>query len=79
YEFIEPQAVGNKTRIPLGKYTGPYVTKKKLAAIGMSANDEQIDHIVNRIHEQAIANKRSVTDDEFAAIARDIITSAAAE
>ncbi|MEX2451541.1 MAG: hypothetical protein WD407_11850 [Rhodospirillales bacterium] len=77
YEFIDPKAVGNTNRIPLGKYTGPYVTKKKLAEIGLSANDEQIDVIVNRIHEQSISNKRSVTDEEFNEIARNVLAAAA--
>jgi isopropylmalate/homocitrate/citramalate synthase len=77
YEFIDPKAVGNTNRIPLGKYTGPYVTKKKLAEIGLSANDEQIDVIVNRIHEQSIASKRSVSDEEFNEIARNVLAAAA--
>ncbi len=77
YEFIAPEAVGNKTRIPLGKYTGPYVTKKKLTEIGLKANDVQIENMINRIHEQSINNKRSVSDEEFAIIAREVMAAAA--
>lgn len=79
YEFIAPEAVGNTNRIPLGKYTGPYVTKKKLKEIGLKANDAQIDAIIQQIHEQSIANKRSVTDEEFADIAHSVMKAAAAE
>jgi 2-isopropylmalate synthase len=77
YEFIAPQAVGNKTSIPLGKYTGPYVTKKKLKEIGLKANDAQIDAMINQIHELSIENKCSVSDDEFAIIAREVMAAAA--
>jgi isopropylmalate/homocitrate/citramalate synthase len=55
------------------------VTKKKLKEIGLKANDAQIDAIIQQIHEQSIANKRSVTDEEFADIAHSVMKAAAAE
>lgn len=72
YEFIEPAAVGNVRRIPLGKYTGPYVVRKKLSETGVRVEDSDIDAIVNEVHERSIRLRRSLTDEELVAIAVEI-------
>jgi 2-isopropylmalate synthase len=72
YEFIAPEAVGNTRRIVLGKYSGPYVVRKKLAELGVDPKDEDIPLIVQELHERAARLRRSISDAELADIARGV-------
>ncbi|OGA47618.1 MAG: hypothetical protein A3F74_23050 [Betaproteobacteria bacterium RIFCSPLOWO2_12_FULL_62_58] len=72
YEFILPEAVGNERRIVLGKYSGPYVVRKKLAEMGQVVHEEDIPTIVQKLHEEAARLRRSIDDAELALIAKQI-------
>lgn len=77
YEFILPEAVGNERRIALGKYSGPYVVRKKLSEMGHAVREEEISAIVNTLHEEAARLRRSIEDQELLAIAERIRASGA--
>ncbi len=72
YEFIAPAAVGNARRIVLGKYSGPYVVKKKLGEMGVFVKEQDIPLIVHELHQRATLLRRSITDAELAEIAGHI-------
>lgn len=70
YEFISPAAVGNVRRVVLGKYSGPYVVRKKLAEMGMTIDEQDVSPIVQALHEEAARRRRSIADAELAELAR---------
>jgi 2-isopropylmalate synthase len=72
YEFIAPEAVGNARRIVLGKYSGPYVVRKKLAEMGITPDEAHVPLIVHEVHERAARMRRSITDSELGDIAREV-------
>lgn len=69
-EAIDPAVVGNRRQVGLGKYSGPYVIGIKARELGVELPQEHIETIVARVRAEAIARKRSLTDEEFLAIAR---------
>jgi isopropylmalate/homocitrate/citramalate synthase len=72
YEFIAPAAVGNTRRIVLGKYSGPYVVRKKLAEAGFAVADEDVPVIVHELHERATILRRSISYAELLDIAQQV-------
>jgi isopropylmalate/homocitrate/citramalate synthase len=73
YEPIPPEIVGNQRRIPLGKYTGPWVVRHKLGEMGITANDRQVRKIVNQVEAAAVEKKTSLTTEEFDHIVRAVL------
>lgn len=67
-EGIDPAVVGNKREIGLGKYSGPYVVGIKASELGIELPEGRVEGIVARVRTEAIARKRSLTDEEFLAI-----------
>jgi len=67
-EAINPAVVGNKREIGLGKYSGPYVVSIKAYELGVELPQEHIESIVARVRAEAVARKRSLTDEEFLTI-----------
>ena len=66
YEPIDPELVGNKRRILIGKYTGPFVIKTKLQELKIKGiPDKKINEIISSIENLSIKLRRSLTDDEF--------------
>lgn len=78
YEFISPAAVGNVRRVVLGKYSGPYVVRKKLAELGMTVDERHVPLIVQALHEEAARRRRSISDEELGDIARRVAAQGAA-
>jgi len=75
YEPIDPEIVGNRRRIVLGKHSGAHAIKSKLSEIGVEVgeivSEEQFCEIVERV--KAIGDKgKIVTDADVMAIAEDI-------
>jgi 2-isopropylmalate synthase len=68
YETIPPDVVGNKRRIPIGKYTGKFTIQYKLAEMGQTATPEEIDRIKEEIELLAISKRAALTDQELASI-----------
>ncbi len=68
YETIPPEVVGNKRRIPIGKYTGKFTIQYKLAEMGQTATPDEINRIREEIEVLAIRKRASLTDQDLAAI-----------
>lgn len=71
-EFLNAGAVGNERRFPLGKHTGPYVVQRKLGELGLDPGSDLVCRVIDEIHRKASTEHRSVSEEEFAAIARQM-------
>src|SRR5690606_9355593 len=63
-EGLNPEAVGNQRRYPIGKHSGPYVVRRKLEDIGCEADPLQLDQIVREVHRRAAVVHRALNDGE---------------
>jgi 2-isopropylmalate synthase len=72
-EFLNAGIVGNERRLPLGKHTGPYVVQRKLNDLGLKVETGGVTRIIDEIHRKAASEHRSLSDSEFASIARQMI------
>ncbi len=70
YEPFYPEFVGNRARIELGKYTGPFAIRKKMEELGLPeiADDLRIKRIIDRVESLSIELHRSLADEEFIGI-----------
>ena len=73
YEPLPPEAVGNRRRIPIGKYSGPWVVRYKLNERSLSASDAQVKQIVSRIEALAVEKKASLIEEEVQSILEDVL------
>jgi len=64
YESVNPEEVGNKRRLVLGKHSGTALVKSRLDERGVIATQEQICEIVRAIKKAGEDHGR-VADDEF--------------
>jgi len=64
-EALNPEFVGQKSRIVLGKMSGSKSVIYKLKEIGVHATNEQIAKILQDIKEESIKKKRLISDEEF--------------
>jgi len=71
YEALTPESVGQKRAIVLGKHTGAHAVADKLAVMNVSATEQQLKEIVQRVKLLGDAGRR-VTDREFGAIVEAI-------
>jgi isopropylmalate/homocitrate/citramalate synthase len=69
-EPYDPALVGNRRMLKLGRGTGPTGVRLKAAELGIALRDEDVDRLVDLVNRRAVETKRSVTDDEFAELAR---------
>jgi methanogen homocitrate synthase len=72
YETISPELVGNSRRIPIGKYSGPFIIGEKLKELGITATAQQIKQIVLKTEQLSIEKRRSLTNDELIGIANQV-------
>lgn len=72
YETIDPALVGNRRRIPIGKYSGPFVIRTALERLGRTATDEEVARIVAKVESTAIELRRALSDEEFLAIVSEV-------
>jgi len=71
YETISPELVGNQRRIPIGKYSGPFIVGQKLKELGFEGfSDEAVRRIVKEIEQYSISVRRALTDDEVISIVK---------
>ncbi|MCZ7570342.1 MAG: hypothetical protein M5U01_17395 [Ardenticatenaceae bacterium] len=73
FEALAPELVGNRRVIPLGRHVGPFIIRLKLHELGLTASDAQVAELVARVEERAVATKRAVSNEAFAALARDLL------
>ncbi len=66
-EPYSPALVGNRRRLRLGIGTGPIAAQAKLAELGLPAvDDATAQRLATWVNAVALAEKRAVSDDEFA-------------
>ena len=70
---IRPESVGRSFRLVLGKKSGKASIKLKLESMGITADDQQIDTLLNRVKLLSIREKRYLTDDEFNEIIKEVL------
>ena len=73
YEPLKPEDVGNKRRIPIGKYTGPIAVRYLLKERNLTADDEAVDMIVKRIEEIAIERLAALDEATFDQIVAEVM------
>ena len=72
YECVDPEEVGNKRRLILGKHSGTAIVKSRLEEKGVQASQEQICDIVRAVKKAGEDHGR-VSDDEFWGIVHGIL------
>jgi len=72
YECIDPEEVGNRRRLVLGKHSGTAIVRSRLQERGVSATQEQVCDIVRAIKKAGEEHGR-VSDEEFWRMAREIL------
>lgn len=75
YECVNPEEVGNRRRLVLGKHSGTHIVKSRLEEKGMPATQEQICDIVRAIKKAGEEHGR-VSDKEFWGIVKDVMAKA---
>lgn len=72
YECVDPEEVGNRRRLVLGKHSGTALVKARLGERNVNANQEQICDIVRAIKRAGEEHGR-VSEDEFWKIVDDVL------
>ncbi len=70
HEPFSPDLVGNRRVLRLGSGSGPTAVRMKLRELGLDVREEIIPALVTWVNQQALANKRVVSDIELADEAR---------
>ncbi len=73
YECVNPEEVGNRRRLVLGKHSGTALVKARLSERGIGASQEQICDIVRAIKKAGEEHGR-VSDEEFWKIVDDAVS-----
>ncbi len=73
YECVDPEQVGNRRRLVLGKHSGTALVKSRLNERQVSADQEQICDIVRAIKKAGEDHGR-VSDDEFWTIVDSVLS-----
>jgi isopropylmalate/homocitrate/citramalate synthase len=72
YEPVNPEEVGNRRRLILGKHSGTAIVKVRLEEMGLDASQEQICDIVRAI-KRAGEDHGRVSDFEFFKLVEDVL------
>jgi homocitrate synthase NifV len=74
YEAYDPSLVGGRTVIVMGKHSGKMAVKVKMEELGIAPPpDFVIDRLLIEIRSVCTDYGRSLKDDEFAKLAREVI------
>ncbi len=74
YEFIEPEKVGNRRHLRLGKHSGAAYLRKRLSDLGRDCSPSQLNLILDDV--KALGEEQGrVDDDEFLKIVERILGS----
>ncbi len=71
---LNPQFVGQKVGIMIGKKSGKDSVKIKLRELGLTANDEQVRIILDKVKDESIRKKAVLNDDEFRKIVEEVVS-----
>lgn len=69
---LNPSFIGNKAGVALGKKSGTKSIEVKLNDLGMEVEEDKIKTILEQVKSQAIQKKRTLTDEEFIKIVKDV-------
>lgn len=69
-ESYEPELIGRRREIVLGKKSGAHSISWKLKSLGLSASDSQIKAILQEVKQKAMEKRDIITDEEFMEIAK---------
>jgi isopropylmalate/homocitrate/citramalate synthase len=72
YECVDPEEVGNRRRLVLGKHSGTAIVKSRLGEKNIEASQEQICDVVRAIKKAGEDHGR-VSDDEFWKIVDEVM------
>jgi len=72
YECVDPEEVGNRRRLVLGKHSGTAIVRSRLQERGVSATQEQVCDIARAIKRAGEEHGR-VSDEEFWKMAREVL------
>lgn len=70
YEVFDPQEIGTKRTIVLGKHSGRAAIRYKLNELGLSLDNEQMDRLRDLVSRLDEARKSVLTDEELATLVR---------
>ncbi|PYG84826.1 homocitrate synthase NifV [Ruminiclostridium sufflavum DSM 19573] len=73
YEPFEPSVVGMKRKIVIGKHSGSTAIEMKLKEYNINFPDNRFSELLASIQEECIRLRRSITDQEFVAFAKELI------
>jgi len=73
YECVDPEEVGNRRRLVLGKHSGTAIVKSRLDEKGVTASQEQVCDIVRAIKKAGEEHGR-VSDEEFWMIVQQVMS-----
>jgi len=68
-EAYVPEAVGQQRKLLIGKKSGAVSIINKLAERGMTLSKEEVQDLLRQVKEFAVTHKRTLTDEEFFAMA----------
>lgn len=74
YEAFDPSKLGMTRRIALGKHSGKASIRHKLDEMKLSASPEYAEQIRKEVGKVGEMRKRNLTDDEFLAIYRSVVS-----
>jgi isopropylmalate/homocitrate/citramalate synthase len=72
HEPFDPEIVGMKRTLVIGKRSGPIAVKEKAKELALSLPDSKVAIVVKRVNDFSDQHKRALTDDEFVAIVRAV-------
>lgn len=77
YECVDPEEVGNRRRLVLGKHSGTAIVRSRLEEKSVQASQEQVCDIVRAIKTAGEEHGR-VSDEEFWSIVQAVLTKSSA-
>ncbi|WP_070000139.1 homocitrate synthase/isopropylmalate synthase family protein [Cellulosilyticum sp. I15G10I2] len=75
YEPYDPQSVGKVRKIVVGKHSGASAIRIKLKEKGAKLPDHLIEVVLEQVKKESILKKRSLTDQEFIRIVKEVVAS----
>ena len=72
-EAYEPEIVGQKRQILLGKKSGLVSIAYKVKELALPVPEQSFPEMLNRVKQASVSKRRALTDDEFKTIAGELI------
>ena len=72
-EAYEPELVGQRRQILLGKKSGLVSIAYKVKEMALPVQEQNFPEMLNRVKQAAVSKHRALTDEEFKAIANELV------